>query len=89
MPPVVTPASTVAGSRGINQGGNGDGTPTTAATVTVFGMGTVSQARFDLNWDGLINGADAGKFGAYMGVGACGSAGVPPTTVNNSGTFQQ
>ncbi len=64
------------------------GTNTTAATLTVAGMGTQSQQRFDLNHDGqLALGSDLGKFNAYMGK-PCGSAGTAPTTANGSGIFQ-
>ena len=79
------------GGRGINQGGNGDGTLTTAATVTVPGMGTQKQTRFDLNLDGFLSGADMGKFNAYITDGLCdgvgGSLNNVPATLG--GTFQQ
>ncbi len=65
------------------------GTETTPAYLTVPGMGVQSQQRFDLNLDGqLALGSDLGGFSAYM-FRPCGTAGAPPQTVNNSGTFQQ
>jgi hypothetical protein len=77
------------GSRAINMGGNGDGTTTTSATITLPLVGTAYQQRFDLNFDGLlVLGSELGKFNAYMNK-TCGNAGAPPTTPNGSGTFQQ
>jgi hypothetical protein len=81
--------STGGSTRAVNMGGNGDGTATTPATVNAPFMGTVSQTRFDLNWDGqLVLGSDLLKLGAYMNK-FCGGVGAPPTTANNSGTYQQ
>jgi hypothetical protein len=64
------------------------GTNTTPAYLTVAGMGTQSQARFDLNYDGQLTlGGELGKFNAYMNK-ACGVAGTVPQTANSSGFFQ-
>ena len=68
------------GNRAVNQGGNGDGTATTPATIAVPLMGTVSQARFDLTLDGFLNGADVLKLNPFFGK-ICGSAGAPPLTL--------
>lgn len=74
------------GNRAVNMGGNGDGGPTTVATISLPFMPTVQQTRFDLNHDGFLNAADVGKLGPYLSK-ACGVAGAPPTTLG--GTFQQ
>jgi hypothetical protein len=70
--------STGGSTRAVNMGGNGDGTASTPATLTMPFLGTVPQTRFDLNWDGqLILGSDLGKFGSYMNK-SCGGLGAPP-----------
>jgi hypothetical protein len=77
----------------VNVGGNGDGTATTPATITAaaLGGGPFSQTRYDLNLDGQVSTADLGKFNQYFNE-QCGNVahtGIPPATVNNSGTYQQ
>jgi hypothetical protein len=82
-------SATNGGSRAINQGGNGDGTATTIATITAAALGgTFPQNRYDLNLDGFLNSADLGKFNQYMNK-LCGDAGAPPINMNGGADFQQ
>jgi hypothetical protein len=82
-------SATNGGSRAINQGGNGDGTISTIATITAPALGgTFPQNRYDLNLDGFLNSADLGKFNQYMNK-LCGDPGAPPINSNGSAAFQQ
>lgn len=83
-------AASFGGNRAVNQGGNGDGTGTTVATITHPALGTgVPQTRYDLNLDGFLNTGDLGKFPQYINKQCGNHAGAPPANANGGAVFQQ